>query len=326
MKLAFALPHVVELPAITADWEFGVTGPGQAAMVQRADELGYDMVCVPEHFVVPHSHLELSGPHYLHSTVAQAFIAGATQRIRVNSSVTILPLQSPIVLAKALSTADWMSGGRITATFGVGWDAEEFDALGVPFHERGRIADEYLAAMIELWTSDSPRFTGNYVSFDAIAFAPKPVQRPHLPIWIAGDADAALKRAARFASGWWPFLSKIEDVPAKIDFIKSQPTYDGRPFEVMYPLGMGRVAEGHVRADDSNFRPGMGKQEIIDQLCRFAELGVTYSSVPAPRLDGPDAYMDHAQWVIEEIRPLVTAARSDTGRQDDSITGRQTSQ
>jgi probable F420-dependent oxidoreductase len=244
----------------------------------------------------------------LHSTVAQAFIAGATQRIRVNSSVTILPLHHPVVLAKALATADWMSGGRITATFGVGWDAKEFDAIGVPFRERGRIADEYLGAMVELWTSESPRFAGKYVSFDGIAFAPKPVQRPHLPIWIAGDADAALKRAARFGSGWWPFLSKVEDVPAKIDFIKSQPTYDGRPFDVMYPLGMGRVGEGHVSTDDPNYRPGMSKQEIVDQLCRFAELGVTFSSVPAPRVNGPEAYLDYAQWVIDEIKPHVTPA------------------
>ena len=302
MKLAFPLPHMIELPAIMARWELAVTGPQQAAMVRRADELGYDMVCVPEHFVVPHSHLELSGPHYLHSTVAQAFIAGATQRIRVNSSVTILPLHHPVVLAKALATADWMSGGRVTATFGVGWDAEEFDAMGVPFHQRGRLADEYLEAMVELWTSQSPSFAGKYVSFADIAFAPKPVQRP-LPIWIGGDADAVLKRAARFASGWWPFLLKVEDVPAKLDFIKSQPTYDGRPFDVMYPLGMGRVGERHVTSDDPNYRPGMASQEIIDQLCRFAELGVTYSSVPAPRLKGVEACLEHAQWVIEEIKP-----------------------
>jgi len=127
----------------------------------------------------------------------------------------------------------------------------------------------------------------------------------------AGDADAALKRAARFGSGWWPFLSKVEDVPARIDFIKSQPTYDGRPFDVMYPLGMGRVGEGHVTTDDPNYRPGMGKQEIVDQLCRFAELGVTFSSVPAPRVNGPDAYLDFAQWVIEEIKPHVTGACAD---------------
>src|ERR1700689_806475 len=121
MKLGFALPHTIELPALTAAWELEVSGPQQAAMSKRAEELGYDMISIPEHFVVPHSHVELSGPHYLHSTVAQAFVAGATQRIRVNSSVTILPLHHPVVLAKALSTADWMSGGRITAPFGGGW-------------------------------------------------------------------------------------------------------------------------------------------------------------------------------------------------------------
>src|ERR1700739_5069974 len=128
MKLAFPLPHTLELPAIRAAWRFGVTGPQQAGMVKRADELGYDMVSVPEHFVVPHSHLELSGPFYLHSTVAQAFIAGATQRIRVNSSVTILPLHHPVVLAKALATADWMSGGRAPPPAGGGGGGGENDA------------------------------------------------------------------------------------------------------------------------------------------------------------------------------------------------------
>ena len=303
MKLAFALPHTIELPAITAPWEFTVTGPEQATISKRAEELGYDMISIPEHFVVPHSHLELSGPHYLHSTVAQAFVAGATQRIRVNSSVTILPLQHPIVMAKALSTADWMSGGRVMVTFGVGWDTEEFKALGVPFHERGRMADEYLAAIVELWTSELPSFAGKYVSFDNIAFAPKPVQRPHLPIWIAGDAAAVLKRAAKYGSGWWPFLTKPDELAAKIDFIKSQPTYDGQSFDVMYPLGMGRVGEGHVSIDDPKQRSGMSAQEIVDRLNEYAELGVTFTSVPAPRVSGVEAYMEYAQWVIEEIKP-----------------------
>lgn len=303
MKLGFALPHTIELPAITARWEFNVTGPEQAAIGRRAEELGYDMISIPEHFVVPHSHLELSGPHYLHSTVGQAFIAGATQRIRVNSSVTILPLQHPIVTAKALATADWMSGGRVMVTFGVGWDSEEFKALAVPFHERGRMADEYLAAIVELWTSESPSFAGKYVSFENIAFAPKPVQRPHLPIWIGGDADAVLKRAAKYGSGWWPFLTKPEELPAKIDFIKSQPMYDGRPFDVMYPLGMGRVGEGHVSIDDPRQRSGMSAQEIIDRLNEYADVGVTFTSVPTPRVSGVEAYMEFAQWVIEEIKP-----------------------
>src|SRR6201988_1797440 len=246
MKFGFTMPNTVGVKALTQPFELDVTGPDQVVMARRAEELGYDVIPIPEHFVVPNTHVELSGPHYFHSTVAQAFIAGATQRIRVMSTVTLLPLQHPVILAKALSTADWMSNGRITVTFGVGWDAEEFKILGVPFHERGRMADEYLAAIVELWTQDSPEFEGKYVSFKDVAFEPKPVQKPHLPIWMGGDSDAALRRTARFASGWWPFLTKPEEIGARIEFIKSQPTWPGGHLEVMYGLATSRVGEGHV--------------------------------------------------------------------------------
>ncbi len=246
MKFTFPLPHMVEIKAMTQPWERQVNGADQTRMVKRAEALGYDMISVPEHFIIPNTHLELSGGHYFHATVAQAYIAGATSSVRINSCVTILPLHNPVVLAKALSTADWLSSGRMTVTFGVGWLEEEFTLLGANFHERGRIADEYIAAMIALWTEDSPEFEGKYVSFKDVAFAPKPVQKPHVPIWMGGDADAALKRAARFACGWNPFLTKPEDIAARIDFIKSQPSFDGRPFEVAYGLGTSRLGEGHV--------------------------------------------------------------------------------
>jgi probable F420-dependent oxidoreductase len=295
----------MRLKALTQPWESDVTGPDQAVIAQRAEELGYDIIAVPEHFIVPGAHVELSGPHYFHSTVAQAFLAGATHRIAINSSATLLPLQHPIIMAKALSTADWLSGGRMMVTFGVGWDAEEFRILGVPFHQRGRMADEYLAAIIELWTSDAPKFEGEYVSFDDVAFEPKPVQKPHLPIWIGGDADAALRRAARFASGWIPFLTQPEEIPAKIEFIKSQPTFRGEPFEVCYGLGTSLIGEGHVVIDDPTQQPGMTAPELIDKLGRFSALGVTTSSVPIPPVADVNAYLDYAQWVIEEVKPHV---------------------
>ena len=305
MKFAFPLPHMLRLKAITQPWEASVTGADQTRMVKRAEAMGYDMIAIPEHFVIPTDHVELSGPHYLQSTVAQAYIAGATEKIRLNSCVTVLPLQHPIVLAKALATADWMSSGRMMVTFGVGWLEREFDFLGVPFRERGRIADEYLAAIIELWTSESPRFEGRYVSFQNMAFEPKPVQKPHLPVWVGGDADAALRRAARFASGWWPFLTPPEKIAERIEFIKSQPTYDGRPFEIMHGLGTTRVGEGHRVVKDPRARPGMSAQEIIDRMNRLAEQGVTFSAVPVPAVRGIDEYLDYAQWVIEEIKPKV---------------------
>lgn len=142
------------------------------------------------------------------------------------------------------------------------------------------------------------------LGYDMVSVEPKPVQQPHPPIWIGGDSDAALRRAARFASGWHPFLTKDEDIPARLEYIKSQPAYDGRPFEVMRNLAGRRIGEGHVVRDDpSGARPGMSAWEIIDQLGRLKELGVTISSVPIPSVDGPEAYMEYAQWVIEEVKP-----------------------
>lgn len=306
MKLIFNLPHMLRLKATTQPWEAQVTGADQTRMVKHADAVGYDMIAVPEHFIIPAEHVELSGPHYFHSTAAQAYLAGATERVMLNSCITVLPLQNPIVLAKALATADWLSSGRMMVTFGVGWLEREFELLGVPFRERGRIADEYLAAIVELWTAESPSFHGNYVSFDNVAFEPKPVQRPHLPIWIGGDADAAMRRAAKYATGWWSFLTPPEQIAARVEFIKSQPEYDGRPFDVVHGLGTNRVGEGHAVQQDPHGRPGMSAAEIVDKLGWLSEQGVTVSAVPLPPLSGVDEYLDYSQWLIEEVKPQLT--------------------
>ncbi|MFT3930075.1 MAG: LLM class F420-dependent oxidoreductase [Spongiibacteraceae bacterium] len=305
MKLAFPMPHMLRLKATMQPWEAQVNGADQTRMAKRADELGYDMIYVPEHFIIPRNHVELSGPHYFHSQAAQGYLAGATQRIRIGTSITILPLQHPIVMAKALSTLDWLSSGRIEVTFGVGWLEGEFELLGVPFRERGRMADEYLEAIIALWTQESPSFDGKYVSFKDVAFEPKPVQKPYLPIWMGGDTDAALKRTAKYASGWSPFLTKTEDIPARIDFIKSQPTYKGGPLEVMRGMATERVGEGHKVNAELNAKTQLSSQQIVDQLGRLKNLGVTISGVPIPPVQNIEAYLDYAQWIIEEVKPKL---------------------
>ncbi len=305
MKFAFGMPRLIELKATMQPWELSVTGADQTRLAKLADEVGYDMISVPEHFLIPKSHVELSGPHHFHAFAAMGHFAGATTKIRVNSSIAILPLQHPVVTAKALATIDWLSSGRAMVTFGAGWLEEEFGLLGVDFHKRGAMCDEYLAAILELWTSDDPSFEGEFVSFHDVAFAPRPVQKPHLPIWMGGEADAVLKRAARFASGWWPYLTKPENIPARIDFIKSQPGYDGRAFDVMYGLGTSRVGEGHKVIDDPKARPGMPASEMIDRLNWFTELGVTMTGVMTPPLRDAAEYEDYARWLIEEIKPKV---------------------
>jgi probable F420-dependent oxidoreductase len=307
MKLAFGMPHMVWLKAMgQKPWEGAVTGRDQTALAKWAEKLGYAMIAVPEHMIIPQHHVELSGAHYFHAYTGMAHFAGATETIRVNSCIAILPLQNPIVTAKALATMDWLSGGRVTVTFAVGWLEEEFDILGVPFHERGAIAEEYTRAIIELWTEENPEFEGKYVSFKDVAFEPKPVQKPHVPIWFGGGADAVLKRVARYGTGWWPFLVRPEDFPARLDFIKSQPDYNGKLDDLFYGLSTGRVGEGHVVLDDPDAEPSRDKQWIVDKLGELSDLGVTMSSVTTPDdIASLEEFRDFTQWVAEEIMPAV---------------------
>lgn len=305
MKLAFAIPNMVQLKAMALSWESGVTGPEQTKLARWAEELGYEMICVPEHHIIPNEHVELSGAHYFNAGIGMAHFAGATEKVRVNSCIWILPVQHPIVTAKALSTMDFLSGGRVTVTFAVGWLKEEFDLLGVPFKERGAMAEEYTQAIIELWTSDKPQFEGKYVSFKDVAFEPRPVQQPHVPIWFGGDADPVLKRIGRYANGWWPFLTPPEKIAERIDFIKSQPDYAGKLEDVFYGMSTGRVGEGHVVQESEMAKGDQSKQQMLDTLGWLSEQGVTWSSVPTPSLKSVEEYYDFTQWVAEEIIPAI---------------------
>lgn len=305
MKLGFAMPRMVDLKAMRQPWEAQVTGADQTRLAKWAEKLGYAMIAVPEHFIIPNHHVELSGAWYFNAYAAMAHFAGATETIRVNSCIAILPLQNPVTTAKVLATMDWLSNGRVTVTFGAGWLEEEFDIMGVPFHERGAISEEYTRAIIELWTSQHPEFAGKYVAFRDVAFEPRCVQTPHVPIWYGGDANPVLRRVARYANGWWPFLTRPEDIPARLDFIRSQPDYNGRLEDVYYGMGTGRVGEGHVVQEEPDARPDQSKQEIVDRLGEFARLGVTMSSVPMPAVRDIEGYCDYTQWVAEEIMPAV---------------------
>jgi len=305
MKLTFPVPHLMEIEAMLQPWERAVTGQDQLRMAQRADELGYDMIGIPEHIAVPPDD-QHTGSFWLHTTTAQASIAAVTKRILVNSNITILPFKNPLYHAKELATADWLSGGRIAVTFGLGSIKNEFDYFGVPWDERGAIADEYLEAIIALWTQDRPSFEGKYVKFRDIGFDPKPVQKPHVPIWIGGDSKPALRRVAKYGQGWIiSFRTQPEEVPDRLDYIKSQPTWKERPLEVSYGLGTGRLTKDHAPSGDDSTSKGMSAQQIIDALSRFWELGITVSSVPIPPVSGIEEYLEFSQWVMEEIKPKL---------------------
>ena len=152
MKVSTMLPGTMRYPPITQEWETRLEPADYQLIARTADELGFDAIVVPEHIVVPDDMVELMGSHWSHAMTVMSFLAGATSRILVDASVLVLPYHQPVVLAKAVATLDVLSGGRVRLSIGVGHAEREFEVLGVPFHERGAIADEYLAAMIELWT------------------------------------------------------------------------------------------------------------------------------------------------------------------------------
>src|SRR3546814_10527626 len=175
-----------------------------------------------------------------------AFVAGATTRLIVDSSVIVVPYHHPVVMAKAVSTLDLLSGGRLRLSIGVGHAEHEFEVLGVPYAQRGQVADEHLAAMIELWTNDRPSFHGKHVRFDDIAFEPKPVQQPTPPIIVGGNSKAAMRPPARH-DGLFPWLIPVDELAGCIDYVRSQPALAGtpRPFAHLMPATAPPAAQQH---------------------------------------------------------------------------------
>ena len=136
---------------------------------------------------------------------AASFIAAATDRIELLTSVMVVPYRPAVLAAKMLATLDVLSEGRLTVGCGAGWMEEEFKALELPpFAERGAVTDEYIAAFRALWGDEAPSMAGKYVRFDDLIFEPKPLHQPRLPVWIGGEGAVAIRRAARMGDGWYP--------------------------------------------------------------------------------------------------------------------------
>ena len=155
----------------------------------------------------------------------------------------------------------------------------------MPFHERGKLTDEYLEAIIELWTSDTPEYHGQYVDFADVAFEPKPLQQPHPPVWVGGDLTAAMRRAARH-DGWYPWLITADEIPECLDYVREQPGFAERtqPFDVALPLTTLAVDEEHRPLDGD-----LGRAHVPRERRRrstrsdtWLEVGVTCTSVPTP--------------------------------------------
>jgi probable F420-dependent oxidoreductase len=187
------------------------------AIARQAEALGYTHFGMSDHVVVA-TNVDSSYPYSetgkffaqdtgvsLETLTALSFVASATENIRLLSSVLVLPHRHPMLAAKMLATLDVLSKGRMTVGVGIGWMAEEIALLGGPeFRHRAAASDETIQAFRALWTSDKPSFYGEHVRFENLLFAPKPLQKNGMPVWVGGEVKGALRRAGKFADAWYP--------------------------------------------------------------------------------------------------------------------------
>jgi probable F420-dependent oxidoreductase len=306
VKFGLGTPALITYPPVMSAWEQDATGVDIVRIAQKADELGFDWLTVPEHIVMPHEMLEIMGPRYPEAIAASAFLLGATKRIKVLTYVLVLPYRNPLMLAKQIATFDWLSGGRFMLGTASGHLEREFELLGVPFHERGKLADEYIRAMKELWTSDRPSFQGKYVQFDEIAFEPKPAQKPHPPILIGGNSRPAMRRAAALGDGWLPWLVKRDQLAGELDWLAQQPGFAEKRdrFEVVMPLAPLNV-EDYTHRELGKTRAPRGKEQIIEELGLLAEAGATATLVAPPKPPSVDHYIEWMEWFAAEVMPAV---------------------
>jgi probable F420-dependent oxidoreductase len=183
-------------------------GPATGAEAIRqvavaAEAAGYDSVWSTDHLLVPEEHAPTFG-RVIEALVTLGYLAGVTNRLILGTSVLVLPQRDPILVAKQAAAIDQLSGGRLILGVGSGWMEGEFDYLGVDFRQRGRISDEWLDVLYTLWRESRPAFQGERIQFDNAVFEPKPIQAGGPPVWIGGNSDAAMRRAATKADGWHP--------------------------------------------------------------------------------------------------------------------------
>jgi probable F420-dependent oxidoreductase len=231
--------------------QFGIhlLGLGRRAAVadhitatKAAEELGYHSVWINDHVIIPTQHAS----HYPYAAdgrpsftpddffydpfVLLAAVAAHTETIRLGTSVAVIPYRPPILTAKAVATLDVVCGGRFIFGVGVGWFAEEMELFGVPFKERAKVTRDYLDTMKALWTAERPRVPGLQAQSSEVGFSPKPIQKPHPPLWFGGETRAALKRVVQQGDGWFPAFVSPEEFGSKAAELKRLCAEQGRDF------------------------------------------------------------------------------------------------
>jgi probable F420-dependent oxidoreductase len=228
MRFGFALPQVGS-----------AVGPETLVTVaKRAEDLGFDSLWVLDRILWPVSprapypigdgSLPVKYKSVLDPLETLTFAAAHTRRIALGTSVLNLPWYNPVLLARRLTTLDVLSAGRLRIGFGIGWSPDEYEAADVPWQERGQRADELIQALKKIWTTDPVEFQGKYYRIPKSVIGPKPVQKPHPPIYMAAYTPAAMKRVAAEANGWFPVGIPLSGIGPMFEGIKGMAKDAGR--------------------------------------------------------------------------------------------------
>jgi probable F420-dependent oxidoreductase len=199
----------IQLPTdrVSAGDEF-VSARAVSEMARAVEDAGFDACFVTDHPFPNDRWLQSGGHHALDPFVALAFVAAATSQLRVQTNITVLGYRNPFVLAKAVTTLDVLSGGRVILGVAAGYLKREFQALGADFDARNDVADEAIRAMKRAWTDEGVELIGRHFAATGNTQLPRPLQKPHPPVWVGGNSQRAIRRAVELGDGWIPFLTE----------------------------------------------------------------------------------------------------------------------
>lgn len=288
----------------------GVTVPnfGPAATVDSlrawaalVEDAGFDFLMVGDHVAAtPDVTAAYPGPFWEPLTLL-GYLAGVTRRVELGTTVLVVPYRDPLQTARSLAGLDQLSDGRLIVGVGVGWARSEFAALGIDPGRRGEITDEYLGAMLALWSDDVVSFAGRHVAFTDVDTRPRPHRRPHPPLWIGGNGDAARRRAVRWGQAWHPLRVpagwlRVEGLPA----LRRAADEAGRPVPALAPRIVLHPSDEH--RPDADRLAGQGRpDQIRGDLDELRDLGATHVLLDTHR-DATAVGHDHAaeRAVLEE--------------------------
>ncbi|MDR7171898.1 putative F420-dependent oxidoreductase [Nocardia kruczakiae] len=231
LRLGLSSPIVVRFPGQYSPWEADAGIEELARIAEAADRLGFDHLTCSEHTAVPAAVAASRGATYWDPVATLSYLAARTTRIRLATSVLVLPYHHPLEIAKRYGTLDRISGGRVVLGVGVGSLRAEFELLGASWEGRGERADDAIAALRASFGAREPRYAGTHYSFSEMIVEPAGVQT-RVPIWVGGRTMRSLRRAVRFGDGWMPFGLPMAELKTMLSQVDSPPG-----FEVVLPTG-----------------------------------------------------------------------------------------